>query len=764
MLAIAGTGAYLIRRPFPVEQGELHVSGLQASVEVIRDRWGVPHLFAQNDHDLSFAQGYVHAQDRLWQMELNRRTAAGRLSEIFGPVTLDTDRFLRTIGLRRAANLDLPALDREARAAIEAYAAGVNAFIAQHRHRLPVEFAILRFAPEPWTPQDSLAFAKLMAWVLSGNWESEILRAHITSRFGDAGARVLLPPYPGEHPVIVPEPAVSAAFRSAAVLRLLDLAPARSGIGSNNWVLSSARSATGAPILANDPHLEAQMPSVWYEMHLSGGGYNVTGSTFPGVPGVVIGHNEQIAWGFTNAGPDVMDLYMERFDPADPTRYEYRGQWETAQIVREEIAVKGAEPVVELVRITRHGPVINSIVEGLGAFLALRWTALESSTIAASVLRLDRARNWTEFRDALRLWTVPAQNVVYADRDGNIGYQLPGRIPVRAKGKGLLPVPGWTGEYEWTDEIPFDELPSAFNPPRGYIVTANNRIAPDGYKHFISSEWDPGFRARRIEALLRASPKITLEDLKRVQMDLTSLPGQITVRTLQDVRVTGEPAAGLLREVQQWKGVLAPDSRGAAIYEAFRVALVEQIFKPILGPDLFKRYLDRSDFWQVALLQILHDPASAWWEPDGRDVVITRALIEAHRTLTAKLGDDTSQWRWGRLHVMRFVHLIGRVKALSWIFNATAPETGGDGYTVNNAAFSVRTFEQGVVASYRQLIDLADWDRSLTIHTTGQSGLPFHRHYRDFVPLWATGQYHPMLFSRARIQQDAAGTLTLTPK
>ncbi len=763
MLAVGGASAYLTRRPFPVEQGQLRVLGLQAPVEVIRDRWGVPHLFAQNDHDLSFAQGYVHAQDRLWQMELNRRTASGRLSEIFGPVTVETDRFLRTIGLRRAAEGDLTALDAQAREALEAYASGVNAFIAQHRHRLPVEFTILRFAPEPWTIQDSLAFAKLMAWVLGGNWESEILRAHVISRFGDDGARVLLPPYPGEHPVIVPEPAVSAAFRSAAVLKLLDLAPRRSGLGSNNWVLSGARTATGRPILANDPHLEAQMPSVWYEMHLSGGGSHAIGSTFPGVPGVVIGHNEQIAWGVTNAGPDVMDLYMERFDPNDPTRYEYQGRWETAQIIREEIAVKGREPVVEHVRVTRHGPIINTIVEGLDAFLALRWTALEPSTVAASVLALGRARNWTAFRDALRLWSVPAQNFVYADRDGNIGYQLSGRIPVRAKGQGLVPVPGWTGEYEWTGEIPFDELPSALNPPRGYILTANNRIVPEGYRHFISAEWDPGFRARRIEAMLRASPKVSLDDLKRVQTDVTSLPGQITVRALRDARVNVEPAAGLLRDLQRWNGVLAPDSRGAAAYEAFRVALVAQVFKPVLGPDLFKRYLERAEFWQVALLQILQNPSSAWWGPDGRDAVITRALNEAHRTLTEKLGSDASRWRWGRLHVMRFVHPIGRIGPLSWIFNATAPETGGDGFTVNNAAFSVRTFEQGVVASYRQLIDAADWDRSLMIHTTGQSGLPLHRHYRDFVPLWATGQYHPMLFSRSRIQQEGAGTLTLTP-
>jgi len=761
-LSIAAVGAYVVRRPFPVVHGHLRVSGVRGPVEIIRDRWSVPHIFAQNMPDLIFAQGFVHAQDRLWHMEFNRRVASGRLSELFGDVTLKEDRFLRTVGLRRSAELDLAQLDPETRGALESYAAGVNAFIMQNRLRLPVEFIMLRFAPEPWTPVDTLAFAKLMAWVLGGNWETEILRAHILSRFGPATAHVLLPPYPGHHPVVV-QPAISDAFRSTAVLHLLDVNARTSGTGSNNWVLGRMRTSTGRPILANDPHLEAQMPSIWYEMHLSGGGYEAIGSTFPGTPGVIIGHNADIAWGVTNAGPDVMDLYVERFDGADPTRYEYRGQWERAQIVREVIKVRGrAEPVEETVRITRHGPIINNVEEGLHAFLALRWTGLDTSNVAASVLRIGRARNWNEFRDALRLWTVPAQNFVYADRQGNIGYQLPGRIPIRAQGRGLVPVPGWKGEHEWIGEIPFDDLPSMFNPARGHIVTANNRIAPDGYPHFISSEWDPGFRARRIEALVAASG-MDLEHMKRVQLDLTSVPGQMPVGALNGVKISAEPAAGLLRELLVWDGVLSPDSRAAAIYEVFRVTLLEDVFAPVLGTDLFNRYRRHAQFWQVALLRILQDPTSPWWGPEGRDALVTRTLTKAGRTLTAKLGPDRSRWQWGRLHRMRFEHPIGRVPGLGWIFNATAPPTGGDAFTVNNGGFNTSTFMQAVVASYRQIIDVGDWDRSVSIHTTGQSGLPFHKHYRDFVPLWASGGYHPMLFTRARIEQHAAGTLRLTP-
>jgi len=759
-----GIGVYAVRRAFPQASGRIALDGLRGTVEVMRDRWGIPHIYAQNDLDLFFAQGFVHAQDRLWQMEFNRRAASGRLSEIFGPVTLDTDRFLRTVGLRRAAEVEAAQLDDETKRVLQAYVDGVNAYIASRRGRLPLEFALLRYVPEPWSPVDAVAFGKLMAWTLSGNWDSEILRAHLLSRFGEAGVARLMPAYPDEMPVIVPAGADYRPFRSAAALRLAAHAPARNGTGSNNWVIAGSRTTTGAPILANDPHLEAAMPSIWYEMDLSSERFHVAGATFAGAPGVIIGHNERIAWGVTNAGPDVQDLYLERFDPDDPDRYEFQGQWERATVVEESIIVKGRrDPVVLPVRITRHGPILNGVVDGLDAFVALRWTALMPGTILGSVLRLDQARNWEEFREALRLWTVPAQNFVYADTDGNIGYQLPGRIPVRAKGNGLLPVPGWTGEYEWVGEIPFDELPSSFNPERGYIITANNRIIPDDYTHFIAAEWDPGFRAQRIETMLTAQPKVSPEVVADMQLDTSSLPAQAILRALRGVQITEEPEASLLAELRAWDGALAPESQAAAIYEAFRVALPRLLFEDALGPEMFKRYLDRSDAWTLAILRLLDEPSSPWWGPAGRDALVGKALAEAGETLTQRLGSNQSNWTWGRLHVMRFEHPIGRVPGLGRIFNATAPPTGGDAFTVNNGGFSVRTFRQVIVPSYRQILDVGSWDRSMAIHTTGQSGLPFHRHYKDFVTAWATGQYHPLFFSSVRVLETVEGSLTLSP-
>lgn len=764
VLAGVGTGAVVVWRTFPGINGHLAVPGLDAPVEIIRDRWGIPHLYAQNVHDLFFAQGYVHAQDRLWQMDFNRRVPSGRLSELFGEVTLPSDRFLRTIGMRRAAEEERARLDPESAAVLAAYAAGVNAWISQHRSGLPIEFALLRYRPDLWTPTDTLVFGKLLAWTLGGNWRYQLLRAQLIARFGVEGMRFLIPPYSPDAPVIIPRGSRYGSWRTTALLRLVDAGGLPSGIGSNNWVLGASRTATGHPLLANDPHLEAQMPAIWYEMHLVGGPYNVTGATLPGVPGVVIGHNADIAWGVTNAFPDVQDLYIEQFHPTDPARYLYRGRWEPARVIREAIGVRGRrDPVVETVRITRHGPIINDVVGGLGAFLALRWTALEPGTVTASLLGLDRARTWDEFRAALRLWTVPAQNFVYADRKDNIGYQLPGRIPIRAKGDALVPVPGWTGEYEWVGEIPFDRLPSVPRPPRGYIVTANNRIVSDSYPFFLTQEWGPGFRAARIESLLAPLRRATIADMQAIQLDEMSLPGREIVRALAGLRTTQEPAAGMLAELRSWDGVLRPDSRPAAIYEAFRIALVPRVFKDILGDDLYKQYIERPEAWQVALDRLLSDPSSRWWGSEGRDAVIADALKEAHEVLTRRLGSDRSRWTWGRLHTMRFVHPLGRVWALSWIFNAGAPPTGGDLFTVNNGGFAEDTFSQIIVASYRQVIDVGDWDRSVAIHTTGQSGLPFHRHYKDFASLWATGGYHPMLFSRPRIEEEAEGTLTITP-
>lgn len=786
VLVVGAAGAYVVRRPFPQISGDLRVAGLRAPVEVIRDRWGIPHINAQDTHDLFFAQGYVHAQDRLWQMELFRRVAAGRLSEVFGPVALDFDRLMRVIGLRRAAEASWAALPPEEAAtpegaaaveAARAYSDGVNAFIESHRHRLPIEFTLLRVQPEPWSPVDGLSFGKYMAWVLGGNWRAELLRAGLTQRFGPDGARMLVPGQPAGTPTITAAgpPRITLPLSALPLSELplvalpqgfpfAPLLAGTPGAGSNNWVVASSRSTSGGALLANDPHLDAQMPSIWYEIHLVGGPYDVIGAGFPGIPGVIIGHNQHIAWGVTNAEEDSQDLYIERFHPRDPDLYLYQGRWERARVVREEIRIKGQEETeTVVVRVTRHGPVLNPAVRGLGAFLALRWVAHDPDRILEAVLALDRATTWEEFRTALHAWPAPSQNFVYADRAGNIGYLMPGRIPIRPAGAdGLVPVPGWTGTFEWQGFLHPDALPTAFNPPRGYIVTANNRVVPEGYPHYLGDDYDPGFRALRITSLLEEKPRLDLEDLARIQQDVTSLLAQRFVAAWQDVRI-GDPAlATLFEEVKRWDGQVTADSRPALLYEGLLLELVRGVFGDALDADLFTRYLRRYDAPLLVLLDLSTRPKDPWWR-EGRDRMIEEALRQTVRDLERRLNKDQTQWQWGRVHTPIFQHPIGRVPALGWIFNATVPSTGGDRFTVNMGGFAPEDpFRQTVVASYRQLIDTKDWT-ARAIQTTGQSGLPFHRHYQDFVGMWARGEYHPMLFAREAILAAQEGTLRLVP-
>ena len=457
------------------------------------------------------------------------------------------------------------------------------------------------------------------------------------------------------------------------------------------------------------------------------------------------------------------DLYVERFHPNDPSRYLYKGEWLPATIVRETIRVKGrTEPMVEVVRITRHGPILNPVVRGLNSTVALRWTALDSTSIIEAVDGINRASSWDEFRQALRAWDAPSQNFVFAHRNGEIGYQMPGRIPVRAGGTGAIPVPGWTGEFEWASEVPFDALPNVHRRD-GFIVTANNRIAPRGYPYFLGRDWDPGFRARRITTLV-SSGKQSIEAFQRIHRDVTSLPAKAVVDVLRSVKIQDPALQPVFQELLQWDGELAASSRPAAVYEALIHSLLTGLFDGSLDDMVFGRYLRHYHAPVVTLLSLLRDPSSGWWQ-GSRDRTVELALRAAVRLLEARLGSDRDQWRWGRMHQPVFTHPLGRLKALAWIFNATPPETGGDAFTVNQGAFTPdEPFQQAIVSSYRQILDVADWDRSLVIHTTGQSGLPFHRHYRDFAPLWARGEYVPLLFSRPRIEGAADGRLTLAPR
>lgn len=776
LVLIAALYFYFVRRPLPKIDGTVRLKGLGDEVEIIRDRWGIPHLYAQNSDDLFFAQGYVHAQDRLWQMELMRRLGNGTLAEVVGELALESDRFARIVGLRRAAQAELAAADEETRRVLEAYARGVNAFIKSHGHKLPLEFTILGLKPPPWTPVDTAAIGKVIAWGLSCNWESELLRASLIARLGEEKAAALEPAYPRGNPSIVPSQRITTNPDVGALIleqyRQVRRFLGPGGLGSNNWVVDGRRSVSGAPLLANDPHLSLQMPSVWYENHLTGAGFQVTGVSFPGVPGVIIGHNDRLAWGVTAAFPDVQDLYVEKVNPANPLQYQFQGQWEESLTVQEEIRIRGRKkPVVEEVVITRHGPLINSFLAdkaGENHPLALRWAGLEGGQLAKSILLLNQAADWGEFVEALRLWSVPSQNFVYADVEGNIGFHMPGQVPIRAKGLGLTPVPGWTGEYEWVGYVPFEELPQVYNPPQGYIATANNRVVGDDYPYFITLEWTTGYRARRIVELLTSREKLSGEDFALMQMDLHCLPAEEMAPYIAALEPDDEWSRRAVECIKDWDYRLTADSVAATIYEIFQYHLLRLAFEEELG-DLMDGYLGRGRLDVFPINSYLGRAAARLQQrlDQGQlpDETLLLALERAVAALRAELGDDVDGWRWGQLHQVTFSHPLGSVKPLNLIFNRGPFPVGGDADTICQAAYTPG-FPPGPVlvgVSYRQIIDLSDWDRSVAVNASGQSGQPGSKHYGDMIDLWRKGEYHPLLFERARIEQEAEGRLILAP-
>ena len=829
--AIAGGGfVFLTRRAFPQAEGTVQVSGVKTPMKVVRDTNGIPHIYASNIHDLFFAQGYVQAQDRLWQMEINRRGIAGTTSELSpSKSSLEADKFVRTVGWRRAAQADYDVLDDGSKAILQAYTDGVNAFIGTHENNLPLEFLVvgafgsqgLNYKPEPWTPIDTLQLAKYMGWSLSGNYDKELFQAQILAKFGTEQGQAVLtdlfPPYDYKaKPIIVPSgvswqqvPTQLAGVKdleaSLGIVRGRD-------IGSNDWTISGSRTTTGKPLLANDPHLGIQMPSIWYfnSLHCqpitADCPFDVTGAVFPGAPGVIIGHNAKIAWGVTNVGPDVQDLFLEK---VTGQQYEYKGKQLDLNIVPETWTIKGKVPdgyepsanetdiydaatnstkITLNVRYTQHGPLLSDVdadtakAGGDQYAVALDWTAINAPEHTLdSALHIDQAQNWDEFRAALSLWDTPSQNFVYADVDGNIGYQTPGRIPIRAKGDGQLPVPGWTGEYDWTSYIPFDQLPRSFNPAQGYIATANNAVVGPDYKYFISMDWDRGWRARRIVDLIEAKDKLSPDDIAAIQGDSLNLSAQQIVPYLADIQVTGD-AQKVLDAINNWDFFEKRDSVGASAYEVFWLNLLRNTFDDELG-DLAPDYVNGGDVNRVAMIQLLAKPDSNWWDNtttsavETRDDILKKSLTDAAAQLTAELGADQTGWTWSKIHTATFKSQALGDAPVAFIFNRGPFEVDGGTATVNNTgtgtnfskAYSTppaklnAIFAERTVPSLRQIVDLGDLGASRFIHTTGESGLPTQPHYDDFIDKWRNIQYVPMWWAEADIKAHAEGTLTLTP-
>ena len=822
--AVAGSGYVWLRGSLPEIDGERTAYGVAAPVEVVRDRHGIPHILARNEEDALFALGYVHAQDRLWQMEMNRRIGAGRLAEVLGAAAVDTDRLLRVLGFYRRAKASLAYLEPEARRQLAAYVNGVNAWLETREGPLPPEFLVVGFEPEPWTEADTVVWARVMALDLAREWSRDLMRLRMSAFLAPERIIDFYTPYRGDKPrgVQLPGPSAPAPeresagpppdaevdptadpatgadrgsplsgesappvppahnFTAAAGLAL----PSPSGLpGSNSWIVAGAKSATGKPLLANDPHLGLTVPSVWYFAHLSWPGRDVVGATFPGMPLVVLGHNGRVAWGFTNTGADTQDLFIEKLDPENPARYLTPAGYRRFDVHREVIRVKDGEDVVLRVRETRHGPVLDDASAGAagasppGHVLALGWTTLRDDDLTVQAgLGLPEARDWASFAANLRDFHSPPLNVSYADVEGNIGFLVSGRIPVRPEPgpgearPGTMPRPGWDGDHDWSGFISFDALPRVFNPPGEAIVTANHDVTREDYPHRLTFEWAAGYRAERILERLASRPRHDAESFRSLQQDRVSLFARALLPRLRgvDLGPDSSPLARRARNLLEgWNGDMDPERPEPLVFQAWiwefgRLATADEL-GPVQRPawgrkgPFIQRILETSEAW-------CDDVATA--RSENCDEMLARALEGAVSRLADRQGDDPSAWRWGEEHRALAEHRPLASSPLAPLFNLHGPAPGSI-YTVNSFEFSPlddeRPFTSTHGPSLRAIYDLADLDRSLFIHSTGQSGNLLSSLYDSFEEGWRNGEYVTIPTRREAFEDGALGRLRLVP-
>jgi penicillin amidase len=802
IVAIGAVAWWFIYRPLPQMDGNASLPGLKQEVTVERDQWGVPHIRAASVEDLAEAQGYVMAQDRLWQMDLLRRAARGQLSEVLGEKTLTIDKEFRTYGFGRAAERDATLLEPEAAKITEAYSRGVNKFIEQHQKNLPLEFSLLNYQPQPWKPSDTLAISGYMYRTLTDTWQRELNRARVTERVGPERSKDLFFEEAALDHFVVGDPKVldDGSQRSAtdddedddddlqpdnvlkarldeahgaatserfpglasvlaqSVQEFFKASPAeiRQGLGSNNWVVSGSHTATGKPLLANDTHLELSIPPIWYEVHLTAPGWNVKGFTLPGAPMVIIGHNEHIAWGFTNNGADVQDLYIESFNPSSPGEYRVNKAWVKAQVIDENIRVKDQPDEHLQITVTRHGPVV--LREGDKGY-ALRWTATEPGGLANSYSWMGQAKNWKEFREVMKHVWGPAQNAVYADVSGNIGYVMAARVPIRKKGHGEVPVPGDTDDYEWTGYIPFDQLPQALNPESGLIATANARVVGPNYKPYLTDRWYDPYRTARIYDLLHDRHDLRPEDMLKVQTDTYSIPHAFLAEQLSAAAKTAKPkdarAQKLIEGLKDWNGIADANSPEVSFLDAIRRSVIELLLEPFLGKDSALYQWRTTTFVQ----KILTDRPAKWLPASFKNY--DELLAAAADLAVTKLAEQSKSgrvddWAWKHFNSLDMFHPMGREGFLKTFLSITGKAQSG-------TAYSVRAAQPHHGPAMRFVANPGNWDESILLVPAGQSGQPGSSHYSDQFSYWFDGKPIFAPFSDAAEAKARKHTLTLKP-
>jgi len=767
------------KRKLPKIEGELKVAGLIKPVEVIRDTSGVPHIFASNKHDLFFAQGFVQAQDRFWQMELNRRTANGTLSEIFGEIALETDVSSRTFGFSRLGIQDYRDSTVEVKEILQAFTEGVNAFLKGTNSKLPVEFTLLRYKPEPWRPEDTSALSRLMLWQLSHAWLGEIVKKRIIDAVGAEKAAELEIIYPKDNPCTLPEGIEFNVFEGD-ILKAFKGPFLHKSQGSNGWAISKEKSDTNHAYLCNDMHLALMLPGIWYETHLESPDFHVTGVSLPGMPLILVGHNDSIAWGSTLAFTDAEDVFIEKFNPDNPNQYEFRGQWEEAEVIKEEFNVKGKkEPIIENIILTRHGPIISKAIGYQEKRIAVNSMALKPSKALQGYLQLNLAKNWDDFVSSMKYIDSTQLNMVYADIEDNIGYWVTGRVPIRAKGDGTVPVPGWTGEYEWIGEVPFEEMPHALNPKQGYIITCNHKIISDDYPYYLGKTWMNGYRAKRFVQLIQTKEKFGVNDFKAFHRDFMCLPALEFIKHIIEVKDKADSdTAQAIELLENWDGYLSADSVAGTIYEVSRYFMVRTILEKSLDKDLINSFMGEgfspvlyhaNEFFGhdvVVLLRFLDNSKSSWIvEAGGKEQVVLSSLKKTVEWLKKNMGKKPENWQWGKLHRATFNHALSLQKPLDKVFNRGNIPVGGNTDTLcQTASHSDGHFKVNAWApSHRQIIDMSNFSNSLIIAPPGQSGHLASPHYDDMIKDWASGVYRRMLWTRSEIENNIEGKLVLNP-
>ncbi|MFI5251407.1 MAG: penicillin acylase family protein [Bacteroidota bacterium] len=788
---------HLVTKSFPVTHGDIQLGGIQKEINIYRDEYGVPHILAGNTGDLMFAAGYVHAQDRLWQMDLSRRAGEGRLSEIFDTATVKYDKLFRTLGFAALAESIYRAMNPQTRQMLEQYAAGVNAYIETHKGKYPIEFDMLNYQPEQWKPRHSILISRLMAWELNFSWWEKLTYGELEAKLPPEKFKELIPSYPDSIPAPTPGIMNKKALLDKATLDDIQnfMAAARSyrewnttgpfSGASNAWVVSGAKTLSGKPLLANDPHLKTSVPARWYEMHLSAPGWNVSGMTVPGVPFIVIGHNDSLAWGCTNAMLDDADFYLDKIDTSNSARYQYNKATLPIEKHKEMLMIGKKDSIEITISRTGHGPAINDVHPSTSHnsygsksspfLVTLRWTGFEMSDELTGFVRINTAKNYREFIDGLKDITVPAQAIVYGDVAGNIGFWMAGRVPIRGKQNPLLPTEGWLSETEWKGFVPFDQLPSSWNPPQGYLICANQKLARNDYRYYLSNYWETPSRYLRIKELLTSVDKISTDDFERFQLDVLSPFNRSIVKHIlaaypADSTIENNDVKTALEYLHNWDYRDTPTEIASSIFNEFFVKLISNIYEDEMGPETFKDFVFFSAIPYRVTAQLLDADSSEWFDDirtprvETKTDIIHKSLLDAISALKQTSGPEMKDWQWGGIHQSLFQHPFGKRKPLDQVFNVGPFPAGGSATTVNKGDYQLNEpFMVYSGPSMRQIIDLGKPQIARTIIPLGQSGQAFHKHYKDQTPLWMNGGYHTVTIDRNEILSKEWERLVLKP-